>query len=189
MPFHIRPLTNTDLPAYKALRDEALLRAPEAFTSDYESGKDRPADVYASRLGATDSGHFALGAFAGLPGSSASSPEQNSTQLLGSIALERDDRIKKRHSGHVVGMMVWPDVQGQGVATQLVAHCIGHALTSAHLEQLVLTVTASNAHVVRLYERAGFVAYGLLPRAIKVGAMYYDKLHMQLDLRALRPAA
>ncbi len=189
MPFHIRPLTNIDLPAYKALRDEALLRAPEAFTSDYESGKDRPAGMYASRMGATDSGHFALGAFAGLPGSLASSPEQNPAQLLGSIALEREDRIKKRHIAHVVGMMVSSDAQGQGVATQLVAHCIGCALTRAHLEQLVLTVTASNAHAVRLYERAGFVPYGLLPRAIKIGDMYYEKLHMRLDLRALRITA
>lgn len=181
MLFHIRCLVSTDLVAYKALRDEALLRAPEAFTSDYESGKDRPADGYASRLGALDSGHFALGAFAGLPGGQA--------QLLGSIALEREDRIKKRHCAHMVGMMVSPAAQGQGMATQLVAHCIGHAASCAHLEQLLLTVTASNAHVVRLYERAGFVPYGLLPRAIRVGTIYYDKLHMQLDLRALRLVA
>jgi ribosomal protein S18 acetylase RimI-like enzyme len=181
MLFHIRPLISADLPAYKALRDEALLRAPEAFTSDYDSGKDRPAQVYASRLGAVDSGHFALGAFAGLPGTEA--------PLLGSIALEREDRIKKRHCAHVVGMMVSPAAQGQGMATQLLAHCIGHATSCAHLEQLVLTVTASNTHVVRLYERAGFVAYGLHPRAIKVGDTAYDKLHMQLDLRDLRQIA
>ncbi|MFN7858044.1 MAG: GNAT family N-acetyltransferase, partial [Acidovorax sp.] len=46
------------------------------------------------------------------------------------------------------------------------------------LTQLVLTVTASNTHVVRLYEQAGFRAWGLLPRAIVVDGVGYDKLHM-----------
>ena len=48
----------------------------------------------------------------------------------------------------------------------------------AGLEQLTLTVTASNPHVVRLYERAGFRAWGLLPRAIVVRGVGYDQLHM-----------
>jgi RimJ/RimL family protein N-acetyltransferase len=167
----IRALTLHDLPAYKALRDEALRTAPDAFTSDYESTQGRPAQDYASRLGASDSGHFVLGAF-------------NATgNLLGRIALEREDRIKKRHCANVIGMMVGSAAQGQGIATQLVAQCVINAKTTSHLEQLVLTVTATNPHVVRLYERAGFVRYGLLPRAIKVGDAYYDKLHMRLDLR------
>ena len=46
------------------------------------------------------------------------------------------------------------------------------------LEQLTLSVTASNHHVVRLYERAGFRAWGLLPRAIVVRGAGYDQLHM-----------
>ena len=47
---------------------------------------------------------------------------------------------------------------------------------------LTLTVTAGNASAVQLYERHGFVAYGTLPRAIKVGDEYHDKLHMALVL-------
>ena len=46
------------------------------------------------------------------------------------------------------------------------------------LEQLTLSVTASNSHVVRLYESAGFRAWGLLPRAIVVQGAGYDQLHM-----------
>ncbi|MEN9462330.1 MAG: hypothetical protein RLZZ355_260, partial [Pseudomonadota bacterium] len=40
------------------------------------------------------------------------------------------------------------------------------------------SVTASNHHVVRLYERADFRAWGLLPRAIVVRGVGYDQLHM-----------
>jgi RimJ/RimL family protein N-acetyltransferase len=168
----IRLLAEHDLTAYKALRDEALRTAPDAFTSDYASSKDTPAQAYASRLGTPESGRFVLGAF------------DARGQLLGSIALEGEQRLHKRHCANVVGMMVAPAAQGQGIATKLIAACAIQARANSQLEQLMLTVTASNAHVVRLYERAGFVAYGLLPRAIKVAGVYYDKLHMVLDLRS-----
>jgi RimJ/RimL family protein N-acetyltransferase len=171
--FTIRPLTPTDLPAYKALRDEALRTAPEAFTSDYASSVHAPAEHYAARLGSAQSGHFIIGAF------------DAAGELLGSIALESEQRLHKRHCANVVGMMVAPTAQKQGIAAQLVAACATLARANAQLEQLVLTVTASNTHVVRLYERAGYVAYGLQPRAIKVAGMYYDKLLMLLELKAL----
>jgi RimJ/RimL family protein N-acetyltransferase len=168
--FTIRPLTHADLPAYKALRDEALRTAPQAFTSDYASSVNTPAEHYAARLGAPESGHFVLGAF------------NDAGDLLGSIALESEKRLHKRHCAHVVGMMVTPTAQKQGIAADLVAACASLARAHGQLEQLVLTVTASNTHVVRLYERAGYVAYGLQPRAIQVAGSYYDKLHMVLHL-------
>jgi RimJ/RimL family protein N-acetyltransferase len=172
----VRALLPIDLPAYKALRDEALRAAPDAFTSDYESSVGRPAQVYASRLGTPESGHFVLGAF------------DESGALLGSIAVEREQRIKAQHCALVVGMMVAPAAQRRGIATQLIAKCLLFTSENHHLEQLILTVTATNLHVVQMYERAGFVRYGLLPGAIKVDGVYYDKLQMRLDLQALRAA-
>jgi RimJ/RimL family protein N-acetyltransferase len=166
----IRLLTSADLAAYKALRDEALRTAPDAFTSDYASSVNTPAAHYAARLGTPEGGHFVLGAF------------NAAGDLLGSIALESETRLHKRHCANVVGMMVAPGAQKQGIAADLVAACANKARANGHLEQLVLTVTASNTHVVRLYERAGYVAYGLHKRAIKVAGSYYDKLHMVLDL-------
>lgn len=46
------------------------------------------------------------------------------------------------------------------------------------LEQVGLSVTASNARAAALYEHAGFVRYGLLPRAIKIDGRYHDKALM-----------
>ncbi len=94
--FTIRPLTPSDLPAYKALRDEALRTAPQAFTSDYASSVDTSAEHYAARLGTPESGYFVLGAF------------NAAGDLLGSIALESETRLQKRHCANVVGMMVAP---------------------------------------------------------------------------------
>ena len=78
---------------------------PEAFTSDAESeaGKE-PAD-YLHRLGLErrDGGHFVLGAWRG-------------KRLLGAIGCEREARLKVRHIGHVIGMMVRPEARGAASA-------------------------------------------------------------------------
>ena len=162
----IRPLVAADAMAYKALRDEALRTAPDAFTSDYESSVGRDASEYVARFDTLESGQFFLGAF------------DAAGQLIGCLGCEREQRTKQRHCAVVVGMMVAPFAQRQGIGHQLVAACIEAARHVPGLTQLVLTVTASNAHVVRLYEQAGFRAWGLLPNAIVVDGVGYDKLHM-----------
>ena len=168
----IRPLVAADAMAYKALRDEALRTAPDAFTSDFASSVGRPAREYAVRFGPTESGTFFLGAF------------DAAGRLLGCVGCEREQRVKQRHCASVVGMMVAPAAQRRGIGQQLVAACVQAARHVPGLMQLVLTVTASNTHVVRLYEQAGFRAWGLLPRAILVDNVAYDKLHMLLPLTA-----
>lgn len=170
-PITIRLLTLKDLPAYKALRDEALQANPEAFTSDYETERHRSSENYAPRISAPDEcGNKLWGAF----------DVQN--QLLGSIALEVATRAQQRHIGTVLGMFVSRTAQGQGIATNLIASCADYVRAAGQFDQLILTVTASNQHVVRLYERAGFVRYGLLPRAICVNGVFQDKLLMRLEL-------
>lgn len=168
----IRALAAADAPAYKALRDEALRTAPDAFTSDHAASVGRPARDYVARFGPLESGTFFLGAFDG------------AGHLLGCVGCERDARTKVRHMATVVGMMVTPAAQRQGIGRQLVAACVDAARRVPSLTQLALTVTASNPHVVRLYEQAGFRAWGLLPRAVVVDGVGYDKLHMLLVLTA-----
>ena len=105
--------------------------------------------------------------------------------LLGCIGSERELLPQQRHSARVVSMMVAPAAQRRGIGQQLLAASIEQAAQVAGLEQLTLSVTASNHHVVRLYESAGFRAWGLLPRAIVVRGVGYDQLHM---VRLLPPS-
>ena len=162
----IRPLTAADVLPYKSLRDEALDCAPEAFGADHAASVNRPASAYAPRFGAPASGHFFLGAF------------HSAGPLLGCIGSERELLPQQQHSARLVSMMVAPAAQRRGIGQQLLAACIHQAEQAPGLEQLTLTVTASNHHAVRLYERAGFRAWGLLPRAIVVRGAGYDQLHM-----------
>jgi ribosomal protein S18 acetylase RimI-like enzyme len=76
--------------------------------------------------------------------------------------------------------------QKSDIATKLVARCVELAQANPMIDQLILTVTATNAHVVRLYERVGFISYGLLPRAICVQGQFFDKMYMRLDLQEAR---
>ena len=56
------------------------------------------------------------------------------------------------------------------------------------LEQINLSVTATNDRARRLYEMAGFSVFGIEERAIKVGAEYFAKAHMTLRLPSMQPA-
>ncbi|MGZ8260331.1 MAG: N-acetyltransferase family protein [Caldimonas sp.] len=169
-PAQIRRLGADDLADYKRLRDEMLALHPEAFTSDATSEAEKCAADYLPRLGLdrSDGGHFVLGAWHG-------------RRLVGAIGCEREDRAKVRHIGHVIGMMVRPERRGQGIGALLLEACTAEA-RRAGLELMTLSVSAGNAGAIRLYARHGFVGYGTLRRALKIGGVYHDKLHMALTL-------
>lgn len=166
----IRALTESDLAAYRAFRVAALTRDREAFTSSAEEAAAASASSHAARLGAPETGHFALGAF------------DDDHRLVGSIACEREQRAKARHAATLIAMMVAADCQGRGIGRRLLDECVRLASTAAGLEQLRLSVTASNLTAIHLYEQAGFARYGLLPRALKIDGRYHDKLLMQRTL-------
>jgi RimJ/RimL family protein N-acetyltransferase len=170
-PVDIHALVAADLPAYKALRDTMLAAHPEAFTSDAAAERKRTAQSYLPRLGLGQpgGGSFMLGAW-------------QSGQLVGTLGCERDTRVKVCHIGHLVGMMVRTELQGGGIGRRLLDAGIQAARSVEGMEMLTLTVTASNAAAVRLYEQAGFTRFGTLPHAIQVDGRYHAKDHMFLTL-------
>lgn len=168
----IRRLDARDLAAYKALRDAMLAAHPDAFTSDALQEAAKPAEAYRSRLGldpAAGDERIVLGAFVG-------------DALVGSIGLERESRVKVRHLMDVFGMMVADAHRGRGIGGALLDAGIAEARRTPGVERLVLSVTASNAGAIRLYERAGFVAYGEFADAIRVDGRSLAKRLMTLAL-------
>lgn len=171
----VRRLGPADLSAYKALRDEALLLHPDAFTSDHDTERARAPESYLGRLGLNESlgGTFLLGAWDG-------------DHLVGSVCLERETRQKTRHTAWLVGMMVRDGHAHRGIGRQLLETCIREARAASGLQLVMLSVTASNERALRMYEHAGFRHYGLQPKAVRVrtatGERYYDKALMLLKL-------
>ena len=113
----IRVLTAADAPAYKTLHDTVLHSAPEAFVSDLASALARPAQAYVPRFGSIASGRFFLGAFC----SDAAAP------MLGCVGCERALYPQQRHSGELVGLMVAPAAQRQGLGWALLQQCLALA--------------------------------------------------------------
>ena len=167
----IRLMEAADLASYKVLRDMNLAKHPEAFTSDAETELRRPPETYLARVaGAADGGWpFTLTAWQG-------------DQLCGAISCERDERAKVRHIGHVVGMIVHESVRGRGIGLALAEGCVTLARGRQGIEMLTLSVTSGNTAAIRLYERVGFMRYGLLEHALRVGERYHDKELMVLRL-------
>jgi ribosomal protein S18 acetylase RimI-like enzyme len=167
----LRRLVAADLPAYKALRDEALAADPTAFTSDAPTEAKRDASSYLGRLGLdrVEGGQFVIGAWRG-------------DVLVGAIGCDRDRRPKVRHLGHVIGMMVRNEERSREIGRALLDALIAEARRAEGVELLTLTVTAGNVPAIRLYERAGFVRYGTQPRAIRVDGRDLDKDLMVLTL-------
>ena len=73
--------------------------------------------------------------------------------------------------------------RGRGIGEQLVREVIRRAESIPGLYNVVLGVTANQFAARRLYERAGFVAFGLEPQALQVDGVMVDECHMILRLK------
>jgi ribosomal protein S18 acetylase RimI-like enzyme len=97
------------------------------------------------------------------------------------MGLMRERRLKNRHKADIVAMYVIPEYARRSIGRALLEHAIAYA-HDAGIEQLTLTVTQGNAAARELYAAAGFVTFGVEPRAIKVVDQYFAKEHMILFL-------
>jgi len=154
--------------AYRALMLEAYALEPDAFTSTPQERAALPLSWWEKRLGASDDA-VGFGAFEG-------------DTLVGSIVLERGERTKTRHKGHIVGMYVKASHRGRGIGAALFEAAMEAARARFDLRTVILTVSEGNDGARALYERFGFRAFGVEPQAIAVGASFIGKVHMVCEL-------
>jgi len=157
----IRVLDEHDLPAYAALRRESLLESPLSFGASPET------DVAATQLGGNV---IVLGAFVG-------------DELAGAAGLMRGRHAKSAHLISLWGMYVSPSHRGAGLGRALLEACIAHARSLGGVEAMQLGVTEPADAARRLYERAGFVTWGVQPDALRHGGMAVGEHHMLLRLK------
>jgi ribosomal protein S18 acetylase RimI-like enzyme len=103
-----------------------------------------------------------------------------------SFARDGSDREKLRHKALLFRMYVSSEFRGMGIARKLIESVIARVVLLTDIEQINLTVIATNSNAKALYEKIGFKSYGFEPNAIKWKNKYFDEDLMVLDLKELR---
>lgn len=150
---------------------EAYENHPEAFTSSPAERSTLPLAWWETRLDpAPGAPMVVLGAFDG-------------DALVGTVGIDFEKRIKARHKALLIGMMVAPPWRGRGLGRDLVLAALAQARLRPGVVLVQLTVTETNREARTLYERCGFVEFGVEPKAVAVGGTFVAKSHMWCDLR------
>lgn len=85
------------------------------------------------------------------------------------------------HHTATLGTGVHKNYRGAGLGAALLSQ-IAEEARRLHLEKLELTVRATNARAIHLYESLGWQREGVSPRAYKQDGEYDDKVYMGLWL-------
>ena len=75
---------------------------------------------------------------------------------------------------------VEPGYRGQNVGENLLRHVLDYAFGQEGIEQVQLSVIASNKTAIKLYEKLGFKSFGVQPHYFKVEDGYLDQQFMQI---------
>jgi len=164
----IRPLTPADAAAYRALRLEALQESPTAYVTSYEEDAALTSEELNQRLTPSEQA-TTFGAFAG-------------EELAGIGTLIRPTRARLNFRATIVGMYVAPAHRRTGMASRLVARCIGRAREMSGLDEVCLCVTVGNEAARRCYLAGGFVPDYVEPRYFKYEGQFYDIEWLKLPL-------
>lgn len=169
MPTTVQALKPEHVQQYRALMLKGYAQAPDAFTSTPEERAAEPESWWVKRIADPSGLSVVFGVFV-------------DQLLVGAAALEFSAKPKTQHKAHLVGMYVSPTARRTGAGTQLVQAAIGFARAKEGTTVITLTVTEGNESAIALYRRAGFVAFGTEPMAIRVPSGYKAKVHMWLQL-------
>ena len=125
----IRILEPKDAGQYRRIRLAALKNNPGAFSSSYEEENELPLERFEQRLGSSNS--ITFGAF-----------EEN--ELIGVVTLIFETKAKTNHRANIAAMYVTPGKRHSGIGKRLMQEAIKKAKETEGIEQIHLTVAASN---------------------------------------------
>jgi ribosomal protein S18 acetylase RimI-like enzyme len=162
-----RYLTAEDAGEWLRLRLQALQGDPEAFSASFEEYQPLNLEEVRKRLGFDAKDAFVVGAFDG-------------GRLQGCAGFYRDRGLKSRHKGRVWGVYVTPERRGAGVGKKMMTMLLERGAALDGVQQVLLSVTATQDAALRLYRSVGFTSFGLEPRALKIGDRFIDEEYMFL---------
>lgn len=162
----IRALSPADVPAYVALRREALADSPWAFAASAENDVGLDEARMVASLG--ESRSAVVGAF------------DQSGRLVASCGVSGHRHRKMAHRAHLWGVYVTPAARGRGVGKAVVRGALDVARTWPGVNSAGLSASARAEAALALYRSLGFVAWGVEPGCLCVDGAFIDEVHLLL---------
>ena len=163
----IRKLRPDDWLVYKTVRLKSLEDAPQAFESSLSEELDFDEAMWRSRLTQSLSS-FCFGAFS------------DAGTLCAIAGFRQGHKMKTQHKSYVWGVYVLPEHRSSGLGLRLMESVIQAFNGLFDISSMQLTVTSNNLAALSLYQKLGFVQYGIETDAIRVDGKSYDEILMCL---------
>ena len=163
----IRKLQPHESTIYREVRLDCLKNTPQFFGSTYEEEILNPKFSFETYIETDSPDHVMFGAFDG-------------ERLIGITGFNRMARKRASHRGELVQVFVEPGYRGQNIGEKLLRHVLEYAFALDGIEQVQLSVIASNQTAIKLYEKLGFKSFGVQQKYFKVGDSYMDQQFMQV---------
>ncbi len=169
MRMKIRQLTPADTTLYIEHRRQALQTEPLAFLSSPQDDLTVDADAFRERLGRAPLSVI-FGAF--------------EDELVGSVGIYREPKLKAAHKAHIWGMYVAPKYRRRGIGRGLLLEAVQHARSLPDVIQVQLGVSEVAVGARKLYESMGFRPWGEEPRYLQHEGRYVSCQYLVLRLDA-----
>ena len=166
---HIEKLNQSHALAYKALMLDAYRESADAYTSSYQERASQSDDWWAHRVAGSKPESVTFGGF-------------QAGELVATARLELYDGHKTRHKAHLTAVYVRPAARRLGYGRGLLESVLKEAKERPGIRLVNLSVTEGNQAALALYEKAGFIMYGVEPMAILGTQAYLSKVLMVMTL-------
>ncbi|QQR89006.1 MAG: GNAT family N-acetyltransferase [Myxococcales bacterium] len=164
----VRSFLPDDYEAFRELRLHALRHQSGAFASSLKEEEILSRKQWIEKLSGAEATSFLA---------------WDESVLVGMCGVYSLARMRIRHKAYVWGMYIDPKQRGKGVGEKLLEQCKQWAIEN-NKRTLLLAVMQNNTSAIRLYERFGFVRYGLEPASIAIDGVYYDDILFALSLES-----
>jgi ribosomal protein S18 acetylase RimI-like enzyme len=164
---NFRLLDLTDLESYRRIRLECLANYPDYFGDSYEEEINADPSKFENTFLSGNAHSFLNGAF-------------SQGILIGISGFIQQKRIKATHRGDLVQVYVDPSFSGRGIGSRLIELTIVKAFDNIFIDQVLLSVVRSNDHAIKLYQKFGFVQYGVIENYFKGANHSWSQVFMAL---------
>lgn len=160
-------LRETEYQAYLALRHRMLVEEPSAYWSSPSDDIAQGLDEFRALMAQPFNEIVVL---------------EVGGELVATSGIVRNQKEKGRHRALIWGVYCVPEHRGNGYGRDAVRASIDLARTWEGVELVALSVSASGAAALHVYQSLGFERWGTEPDVLRVGGAPHDEHHLVLRL-------